>query len=127
MNVVLIGLTLLLMHTTPVTITTYGIDDEFFGQRHAASWHGVTPIDAPEVVDAKYFGCASNDFPLGTRLEVTRTHECNGDILSPTTVQVVVIDRLATGVSGYVDLWPAPAAVVDLGQNDCALGVVEIN
>jgi len=118
---------LLALHiaSVPVTITTYGIDDEFTWRRHAASWHRVTPVGAPEVVDYEYLGAASNDVPLGTVLHVTVLHECNGDIQARREVTVTVVDRLANGISGYVDLWPAAAQEVGLGKDGCALG--EIN
>jgi hypothetical protein len=110
----------------PVTVTTYGIDDQYAGRRHAASWHGVTPPGAPEVVDDEYMGAASNDVTLGTVLHVTLLAECNGERLegSDRSVTVTIIDRLADGITGYVDLWPAAARAVGLGVDGCALGEV---
>lgn len=110
---------------TPVVATSYGIDDEFSWQRHASSWHAQTPAGAPETVDEEYYGAASNDLPFGTIVRVTILTECNGDPLgSRRTVTVTVVDRLANGLSGYVDLWPAPAKEVGLGKDGCALGVI---
>jgi len=116
----------LLIQLQVVTITTYGINDEFTGQRHAASWHGVTPNGAPETVDKSYMGAASNDFPFGTVLRVTSVAECNGDDQIRKSVEVTVVDRLATPFVGYVDLWPAAAEQLNMGKDDCALGYVEV-
>jgi hypothetical protein len=117
---------LLALHviSLPVTVTTYGIDDQYLGRRHAASWHGVTPPGAPEVVDDEYLGAASNDVPMGTILHVTLMAECNGEIMPRREVTVTVVDRLADGITGYVDLWPAAARAVGLGVDGCALGEV---
>jgi hypothetical protein len=121
----LIGMTLLLAaNSTPVIITTYGIDDLFFGRRTASSWHNQTPKGAPEQVDNEYFGAASNVYSFGTKLRVIRTAECNGEALEPAYVDVVVVDRLATGFNSYIDLWPAPARALGLGKEGCALGEV---
>lgn len=109
----------------PVTVTTYGIDDQFTGRRHAASWHNMTPPGAPEVVDNEYYGAASNDFSFGTVLHVRVAAECSGELLERSSaVTVTVIDRLANGITGYIDLFPAPARAVGLGRDDCALGEV---
>ena len=118
---------LLALHiaSVPVTVTTYGIDDEFTLRRHAASWHEVTPLGAPEVVDEAYYGAASNDLPFGTIVRVTVLTECNGDMLqSSRTVTATVVDRLRADISGVVDLWPAAARKVGLGKDDCTLGVL---
>lgn len=109
----------------PVTVTTYGIDDQFSGRRHASSWHDETPPGAPEVVDNEYYGAASNDFAFGTVLHVRVAAECTGELLERSSaVTVTVVDRLANGITGYVDLWPAPAAEIGLGKDGCALGEV---
>lgn len=121
-NALLAMLLSLQLVTLPVKVTTYGIGDQYAGQRHAASWHGVTPPGAPEVVDDEYLGAASNDVPLGTVLHVTIFSECNREIISRREVTVTVVDRLADGITGYVDLWPAAARAVGLGVDGCALG-----
>jgi uncharacterized protein (DUF111 family) len=126
MNVVLVGTALMLVANMQlIRITSYGIDDCFYGQRHASSWHGETPDDAPEVVDDAYYGAASNDFPFGTVLRVTRIAECNGDPTIHATVRVKIVDRLAGDITGYVDLWPAPAKVLDVIKDGCFLGTIE--
>lgn len=127
MKVILIGITLLLIQVNQVMVTTYGIDDQFTGQRHAASWHQVTPAGAPEIVDYKYPGAASNDYPLGTILDVTIEKECNGEPLpNQFTTRVIVLDRLDLAYTGIVDVWPAPAQELGLGIQGCAIGEVKI-
>lgn len=112
----------------PVKITTYGINDEFYGKRHASSWHMETPLGAPEHVDSSYLGAASNDFEFGTVVEVTAATECSGShsVLNGNTVTVVIVDRLAEGYNGYIDLWPAAAEEIGLGEEGCALGTLTV-
>ena len=110
----------------PVIVTNYGIDDEFTGKRTASSWHNMTPPGAPEVVDNEYYGAASNDFAFGTVLHVRVAAECSGELLERSSaITVTVVDRLANGITGYVDLWPAPARDVGLGRDGCALGSIK--
>jgi len=127
MNIILAGLALILAaNSKPTVITTYGIDDIFYGRRTASSWHHQTPSGAPEVVNDTYMGAASNVFPFGTRLRVFLTAECTGESVQPRFVDVTVVDRLAIGFNSYIDLWPAPAAVLGLGKGGCGLGEVVV-
>ena len=89
------------------------------GQRHAASWHGMTPHLIPEVVTMQHYGIAApRSYPFGTRLKVTRMRGLVGGP-SPydgRSVIVTVVDRVGRpSCDCHFDLWPAAARVLGIG------------
>ena len=105
-----------------VTVTSYGIDDQFTGQRTAASWHHQNPAGAPDTVIDGYMGAASNDYPFGTVLQVTTVSTCWGEARSAKSVTVVVVDRMETGIHDWVDLFPDPARELGIDRDACHEG-----
>jgi hypothetical protein len=105
-----------------VTVTSYGIDDQFSNQRTASSWHQQTPKGAPHTVVDDYMGAASNDYPFGTVLQVTTNDTCWHEGRPEKSVTVVIVDRMATGIHDWVDLFPEPARVLGIDDDECQVG-----
>ena len=99
--------------------TWYG--GQFLGKRHAASWHGETPIGYPETVTRNVAGVAApSDIPFGTLLRLTRVGACNEEPseYDGRQVIVVVLDRKKRHeIPGYLDLWPLPAELLGFGPS----------
>ncbi|MHB1354585.1 MAG: RlpA-like double-psi beta-barrel domain-containing protein [Anaerolineae bacterium] len=123
MRMLILGsvLTLLLVGKQ-VTVTSYGIDDRFSNQRTASSWHQQSPEGAPHTVVDDYMGAASNDYPFGTVLQVTTNEACWRESRPERTVTVVIVDRMATGIHDWVDLFPEPARILGIDRDECHLG-----
>ena len=105
-----------------VTVTSYGIDDQFSNQRTAASWHQQNPRGAPHTVVDDYMGAASNDYPFGTVLQVTTNETCWHEGRPEKTVTVVIVDRMANGIHDWVDLFPMPARELGIDRDECHVG-----
>lgn len=123
MRMVLVGTILMLsMIGKQVTVTSYGIDDQYTGQRTAASWHQQSPPGAPHTVVDGYMGAASNDYPFGTVLQVTTYATCWHEGRPGKTITVVIVDRMANGIHDWVDLFPTPARELGIDRDECQLG-----
>lgn len=110
----------------PVTVTSYGINDQFSNQRTAASWHQQNPSGAPHTVVDDYMGAASNDYPFGTVLQVTTNETCWHEGRPAKTVTVVIVDRMETGIHDWVDLFPEPARQLGIDRDQCHAGVAVV-
>jgi hypothetical protein len=123
MRMMIIGtLIVLSVISKQVTVTSYGIDDQFTNQRTASSWHQQSPDGAPHTVVDDYMGAASNDYPFGTVLLITTANTCWGEKRSVKTVMVVVVDRMANGIHNWVDLFPEPARKLGIDRDQCQVG-----
>lgn len=101
---------------TRAVLTWYG--EGFLGRRHAASWHGETPIGAPETLNETYLGIAAPArFPFGAILTLTRIDTCWGEHSDKDGMSVVavVIDRRARDTDNHFDAWPATARALGFG------------
>jgi len=88
--------------------------DGYLGRRHAASWHGKTPVGMPETVEWGYLGVATGDWSIsfGTRLCITVVgfpawSEGEYDHLVGNTSWGIVVDRMPPGYEAALDCWPA--------------------
>jgi hypothetical protein len=123
MRMVLVGTILMLsMIGKQVTVTSYGIDDQYTGQRTAASWHQQNPRGAPQTVVDDYMGAASNDYPFGTVLQVMTYSTCWHESRPGKKVTVVIVDRMANGIHDWVDLFPKPARELGIDRDQCQCG-----
>ena len=133
---------LLILLSQPVSaddtarVSYYGLGDNYYGEKHAAFWHGKTPAGWPDTVDLEHPGIATSNYliPFGTILcfKVVSfpawAEEEYIDLVNNVACGIVV-DRMAPFVHGVYgesyDVWPALALAL-MGSDFERIGVVRI-